>query len=86
MAGVIQPLVRHVQTHLVLQGPLKYPAYQDGDTLRALDDGRKLAERRRDGTWSRPVKATPAKRPGKYDSIKPLGPAVVVQLTKGRHY
>lgn len=73
------------QTHLVVMGRLKLSAYQDGDHLRLCEDGRIVATRRKDGTW--PSAVRPAKpRPGRFDHIKPAGPAVQVILEKGEYY
>jgi len=89
MAGVVQlPVVRIPprQTHLVLSGKLKLSAFQDGNILRAVEDGRQLAFLRPDGVWSRPVKDSKAKPPKAWDLIKAIYPAKEVILEKGRYY
>lgn len=88
MAGKLQPptpSVRHTQTHMVMVGRLKFSGYQDGDVIRSLSDGATLARRRGDGTWSKPVKESRATR-GRWDDVKPSGPAVQVNLKKGEFY
>lgn len=83
-------LNRPLQTHLVMDGKFKHSAYLDegttGPILRSLSDGRTLARMMPSGRWSRPVREA-AERPKRgTDLIKPRGPAVVVQLTKGEFY
>lgn len=90
MSGQIQsPVVRPrppTQTHMVLSGKCRLSAYQDGEVLRAVEDGRQLAFRKPDGAWSRPVRESKARRPGPYDSITPKYPAEEVHLDKGKCY
>ncbi len=71
---------------MVLAGRLKYAAYQDGDVLRAVEDDRQLAFRTGSGKWSRAVQESRPRRPGPYDNIKAIWPAVMVELTKGMYY
>jgi hypothetical protein len=84
------PFNRPVTTHIVLAGRLKYNAYLDDDTLRDISDGAVVA-RRKQGSWNRPVATAKPPNPnavgrGKWDDVRPLGPAVQVQLSKGRFY
>lgn len=74
------------QTHMVLSGKCRLSAYRDGEVLRAVEDGRQLAFLRPDGTWSRPVRESKARRPGPYDLITPVFPAREVHLDKGHFY
>lgn len=78
---------RPAVTHVVLSGRLKFNAYRDGDVLRAIDDDHVVARMKGKDGWNRPVAlAKQPKAAGRWDHIKPLGPAVVVTLTKGLYY
>lgn len=100
--GVPEPRVIPQPTHLVLSGRIRYDAYLDGDedgndsVLRDITDGKVVAKRYRDAEgalrWNRPVARAKPPNPnapgrGKWDNVRALpGPAVRVQLTKGRFY
>lgn len=75
---------RPIQTHSVLMGKFRYPAYQDGDVIRSLTSGEVLARRTKKG-WDRTVK-TVSLVGGRYDNIRPATEPVQVTLDKGRYY
>lgn len=84
------PPYRPLQTHMVASGRLKVAAYADTlpdgtEVLRALSDGSVAARRRKDGSWSRPVREHP-EHPRSTDLIRASGPSVTVELVKGRYY
>lgn len=72
-------------THVVLFGKYHYPAYQKADTLYSVNDHKVLAFKRRDGSWSEQVKLWKDGR-SPTDKIKPVWPAVKMNLDKGVYY
>jgi hypothetical protein len=73
--------VGRTQTHLVIMGKFWYPCFKDGAALYDLVSGVVRAQLRQDGTWSEQVKEAAPK-----EQVKPLGPAVQVELTKGHYH
>jgi hypothetical protein len=76
--------VRPLQTHLVWIGRLGHSGFQEGDAILAILDERVLA-RRRGPEWDRRVTEA-HERPGRFDLVRPLGPAVAVVLVKYKCY
>lgn len=72
-------------THTVTAGKLRHNVYLDGINARDIVTGRVVATQGKDGRWSKPVREIRYK-PGPGDAIRPVGPAVQVQVDKGRFY